>query len=553
VLTGLPGVAAVLFAMRRGVRQVPVLLAIWLVGSGVVGLLGFWATYAGTDVGKAYAYLAFSGSLLLSAWSAWRAGLDRDILARLAVPLGLWALGSAFILFLGFLHGGTFPVPLGMSSMRFVHLPTDDEIPKFFIDWFAAHGHHGAPPLFSGDWMFSDRPPLQVGYGLYQRPFHTDLTGLDYQVLGVVLQQLWIVGLWAVLEAIGCSRRTRGLAMVAVLLSALGIVNGFYVWPKMLPAAFLLGVAALVLSPLWDDLRRSLPAAALIAALCGLAMMGHGSSIFGFVPLAIVAAWRGLPNWRWIGVAVLVGIVVMAPWSAYQKWGDPPGNRLTKWTLAGDIEVDSMSTGEAIRKAYAEVGFDGATELKWDNFKEMIGYEATQGFVDGISDRNLTENVADLRELLFLSLLPSFGLLLLSPIAMLVFYRRRDRAGPEFGFALRTFAVLAIGAVIWGLVVFGGVNDTTTVHIFSYALPILAMAGAVAGLRAVLPRFATAWVSLSAVLSLALYVPALDPFRRTSYSPLAAVLAALALAGFAVVAFGPGKRSWKEPDALPLW
>jgi hypothetical protein len=540
VLTGLPGIAFVLLAMRRGVRQVPVLLAIGLLGSGVVGLLGFWTTYAGTQVGETFAFFAFFGSVVLAIWSAWKAGLDRGILARLAEPLGLWILGSAFLLFLGFLHGGISPVPFGVGSTRFSHpLPTDAELPKFFVDWFAVHGHHGTPPIFPGGWSFSDRPPLQVGYALSQRPFHTDLTGLDYEVLGVVLQQLWIIGLWAVLDAVGCNRRTRGLAMIAALVSGLAIVNGFFVWPKLLPAAFLLAVAALVLSPLWDELRKSLPAAALIAALCGLAMMGHGASIFGIVPLVIVAAWRGLPSWRWIGVAVLAGIVVMAPWSAYQKWGDPPGNRLTKWTLSGDIEIDSMSTGEATRKAYAEAGFDGTLENKWGNFKVMIGYEAAKNTIEGAFNGNLETAVLDFRELNFYNLLPSFGLLLLAPFAMLAGYRRRDRAGPEFAFAVRTFVVLAIGAIVWGLVVFGTLVDDTILHIFSYALPLLAMAGAVAGLRSVFPRFATAWVGLFAVLSLALYVPALSPFPGTSYSPLAALVAAVALVGFVLVALAP--------------
>ena len=192
-----------------------------------------------------------------------------------------------------------------MATTRFSHpLPSDAEIPNYFIDWFAVHGHAGTVPIFPGEWMFSDRPPLQVGYGLYQHPFHTDSTGLDYEVLGVVLQQLWIVGLWALLDAAGLGRRTRGLTMIAVLVSGLAIVNGFFVWPKMLlrrlparrrgagadaalerGAAFVLGGGA--------GRRRS----------AALAMMGHGSSVFGIIPLAIVAAWRGLPSWRWIGVA----------------------------------------------------------------------------------------------------------------------------------------------------------------------------------------------------------------------------------------------------------
>jgi hypothetical protein len=542
VLTGLPGVALVLFAMRRGLTRVPVLLAIGLFGSGVVGLLGFWTAYASVTVGQTFAFLAVFGSVLLAGWSAWGAGLDRGILARLTEPLGLWILGSAFLLFLGFLHGGA-NEPLAMAPSRFSHqLPSDAEIPRFFIGWFAAHGHSGTVPIFPGEWMFSDRPPLQVGYGLYQHPFHSDASGLDYEVLGVVLQQLWIIGLWAVLDAAGLGRRTRGLTMLAVLVSGLAIVNGFFVWPKMLSAAFLLAVAALVLTPIWREVRGSLWGAALIAGLCGLAMMGHGSSVFGIIPLVIVAAWRGLPSRRWIGVGILAGIVVMAPWSAYQKWAEPPGDRLTKWTLAADLGGDHLTTGEAVRKAYSEAGFSGTVENKWVNYKVMLGLEGAPEIAEEAFQGNLATAVAKFRDLIFFFLLPSFTLLLLAPIAMLFGYRRRDRAGPEWGFALRCFAVLVIGAFFWGLLVFGTPVDGTALHIFSYAVPILAMAGAVAGLRAVLPRFAVGWVTLYAVLSLALYVPALTPLPGTSYSALAAVLAALAIAGYAAVAFGAIRR-----------
>lgn len=547
VLTGVPGVAAALFAMRRGVTRTPILVAIALLGSGLVGFLGFWTFYASPTVGETFSFFAFFGSLLLGGWSAWKAGLDRRILAKLAEPLALWILGSAFIVFLGFLHGGT-DEPLTMALTRFSHpLPSDAEIPQFFINWFAAHGHSGTVPIFPGEWMFSDRPPLQVGYGLYQHPFHSDLTGLDYEVMGIVLQQLWIVGLWALLDAVGLNRRLRGLIMVAVLVSGLAIVNGFFVWPKLLPAAFLLAAAAMVLTPLWDEVRRSFWAAALVAALCGLAMMGHGSSIFAIIPLAIVAAWRGLPNWRWIGVALLAGIVVMAPWSAYQKWGDPPGDRLTKWTLAADPGGDELTTGEAIKKAYSEAGVSGTLENKWGNFHEMLGISAVPETVEAAFKGTVGEAVRDLRILIFFYLLPSFTLLLLGPIAMLLFYRRRDRAGPEWWFALRSFAVLVIGAIAWGLIVFGTPIDLTLLHIFSYAVPIIAMAGAIAGLYSVLPRFAIWWVSIYAALSLLLYIPSLDPLPGTAYSPLAAVLAALAIAAYVLVAFG---AAWRPLSAL---
>ncbi len=541
VLTGLPLAAAILCAARIGVRNLPVLLAIGLAASGAVGLLSFWAYYADPVAGESFSYFVLLGSIPLIVWSLYGGQLESALLRRIGTPLALWALGSAFVLFLGFVHGGT-DTPLITATTRFSHpLPGDNQIPIFFAEWFFKHGHDGVPPIFPGEWLVSDRPPLQVGYVLSQRAFGWDVKGLNYQVLGVVLQQLWIVGLWALLVAARLGRLTRGLAMVAVLVSDLAIVNGFFVWPKLLPAAMLLAVAALVMTPLWSGIRRSLWAAALIAGLCGLAMMGHGSSVFGIVPLAAVAAYRGLPSWRWLGVGLAVGIAVMAPWSAFQKYDSPPGNRLAKWTLAGETGIDDRSTTEAILDAYGDAGFHGAFENKKGNFKTMIGDGDAYNTLRAAFDTGkLTEIVRAFRIVFFFYLLPSMGLLLLAPVAMAVAWRRRTRNPAEWSFALTCFAILAIGAVVWGLLVFGGENDTTLVHITSYLLPLLGMCGAVAGLRAAFPRFALVFVGIGALLSLAIYAPALDPPPGSAYSVLGALLAAASLVGFGVLALRNG-------------
>jgi len=549
-LTGLPLAAATLCAARLGVRRVPVLLAIGLAASGAVGLLGFWAFYASPLVGKSFAYLVLFGSILLFVWSLYGGRLERSLLRALSTPLLLWALGSGFLLFLGFVHGGI-DTPLATASTRFSHpLPGDNAIPSFFTDWFFAHGHQGVPPVFPGEWLSSDRPPLQVGYALSQRPFGWDASGLDYQVLGVLLQQLWIVGLWALLSAARVGRTTRALAMVAVLVSNLAIVNGFFVWPKLLPAALLLAVAALVITPLWLDMRRKLWAAGLIAALCALAMLGHGSSVFGIVPLAAVAAYRGLPSRRWIGVGLAVGIALMAPWSAFQKYDDPPGNRLAKWTLAGVVEIDGRGTSEAVFDAYREAGVGGAIENKTQNFLTMAGGEPALETVENAVDTGgLVEVLKALRFVFFLYLLPSLGLLLLAPVLMVV-RLGQQRESAEWSFALNCAAVFVLGAIVWGLVVFGNVDARAVIHIGTYLLPILGICSAVAGLRAVLPRFGFALASLASLLSLALYVPAFDSPPGSAYSLWAAVIAALFLAAFPLIAFY-GEAGPEPLDAIP--
>ncbi len=556
-LTALPGAAAALLAARLGVRSVPVLLATAMAATGVLAMLAFWAYYGDRTLGETVSYLTLFGSIALVVGCLHGGRIERGLLRQLATPLGLWALGSAFLVFFGFLYGGS-DDSIKVAAARFSGpLPADNLLPAYLVEFFYEYGHSGHP-LFPPDWLASDRPPLQVGYLLGQKPFEVFDEEANYQVGAVVLQQLWIVGLWALLLAARVRRVTRGLVMGTVLLSDLALLNGFFVWPKLLPAAMLLAAAALTITPLWQELRRSIWAAVLVGALLGVALMGHGSSVFGVIPLALVAAWRGLPSWRWLGVAALVVIAVMAPWSAYQKYGEPPGNRLLKWSLAGVSEIDDRGTVETIVDSYREVGIGGAIHNKGQNFVTMLGggpaWEAVQRADDALGSGDLEGMVREVRLILFFNFLPALGLLLLAPFAMLA-GRRRARGSPEdWSFALTCFAAVGIGLIGWGLLAFGDLASRTVLHVCSYLLPILAFAGCVAGLRAVFPRFAIYYAALAATVMLAFYVPYLEPPPppvETSFSLWAALLAALSLAGFGAVVFkahGAPESPGFDPD-----
>lgn len=544
VLTGLPGAAAALLFARRGVSHVPVLLAIGLVATGLVAVVSFWAYYADPLVGKSFAALALFGSAAAIAASLGGGRVDPALLRGLAVPAGLWALGSAFVLFLGFAHGGV-ETPLATAATRFSgELPSDADIPRFFAEWFYFNGHEGTPLVYPGEWLSSDRPPLQIGFVLAQRPVAWDGNGLHYQVLGVVLQQLWIVGLWALLTAARVGRVTRALAVSLALVSGLVLVNGFYVWPKLLPAAFLLAAAALVLTPLWERTRSDPRAAALLAALFALALLGHGASVFAALGLAAIAAVRGLPSLRWLGIAVAVGAVLMVPWLAYQSYGDPPGNRLQKWMLAGEIEVDERSTPEATVDAYSAEGFGGAIHNKGQNLVTIAGggpaFETAEDAVEAAREGEFDDAVSRVRAIAFFYLLPSLGALLLAPLLMAARRRSRGRgpaADRDWRFALVCFAFVAVSCLAWALLLFGNEPSRTVLHVSSYAMPLLAIAGAVAGLRAVAPRFALWYLGAAGALSLALYVPSLDPPPAASgYSAVILLLAAASLAGFLALA-----------------
>lgn len=579
VLLALPGVAATLVVARRGSRNVPMLLAVGLAAGGIVAMLTFWAYFADPLLGKALSFVVLLGSLGVLAHCLWRGRWAPGLLAQLATPLGLWLLGSMFLTFLGFLHGGA-DSPIAMSSTRFSgQLPSDNDIPHFFAEWFYVHGHHGAVPVYPPDWLSSDRPPLQVGYVLTQRAFGWDPNvGLNYQLLCIGLQQLWIVGLWALLLAARVGAFTRALTMLAVLISDVAILNGFFVWPKMLPAAMVLAAAALLLTPAWKDARHDWRSAILVSTLLGLAMLGHGSSVFAIIPLLMVAAFRGLPSWRWLGIALTVGVVLLAPWSAYQKYSDPPGNRLTKWMLAGRTEfngqfVESEGKGptfekigevapagkeesalESILSAYREAGFGGVLHNKGQNFVEMVGggpaLATLEEGIDRAGEGHFGFAIREVRAILFYNLLPSLGLLLLAPLIMLLARKNRLRNPVEWHFSLVCYAVFIVGAITWGLLLFGTFPARTFIQSGSYVIPVLGICAGVAGLRSVLPNFATWFVGTGALLMFLLYVPSLTPPPGTAYSPLAAILMVAGLVGFLALAMRDVRPAWSLPGRL---
>ena len=557
-LLGAPGVAAAIYATSRGVREVPVRLGIALAASGVSAFAAFWAYYADPTVGQTWDFVLLGGSALLVAW-LWREGrIERAALAPLAVPLGLWVLGCCFVVFLGFLHGGTGNA-IPMSALRFsFQLPSDNDIPRYFTEWFATHGHQNPPPVYPPDWLMSDRPPLQIGYALSQRGFMPTERELHYEILCVGVQSLWIVGMWAVLVAARLRPLTRGLAMVTAMFSDVAILHGFFVWPKLIAAAFLLAALAVVISPTWDRERRDPRLGALVGALIALAMLAHGSSIFGVIPLGLLAIWRGLPSSRWLAAGAVSLLALLVPWTAYQHYADPPGNRLLKWQLGGDLTVDSKGTLQAIEDGYSEAGFDGTVDNKLANFEEMAGWPRAKDDLELAADDLEAGKpglaAAAIRDTRFFSLFPFLGLLLIAIPAMLVGRRRAGRSEDEWRFALLCFAFLALACLAWGLLLFGTPDSRATIHVSSLAVPLLGLVGCVAGLRSVFPRFAAWLVGVNVLCVLALYTPSLTPPPGSSYSPLTAVLTLLSFAGFTWLAFGldSGGKLFGHARALAL-
>jgi hypothetical protein len=556
-LTAIPGVAAALLALRQGVRQEAILLCIGLAGSGAAAMLTFWVYFGVPSLGGFCAYTLFFGSIALIAWLWPQVSQHRALLRRLAVPLGLWALASLFIVFFGFLHGGT-EKAVETASYRFSTQPspfaTDSSIPFFFSEWIFS-GSPGPAPVFDPGWLFSDRPPLQVAYVLTQHVFGWDTETLHYEVLGVILQQFWVIAMWALLMAARVSSRTRALVMVGALVSDVAITNSFYVWPKLLGAAFVIAALALLVAPRESTLKASPATVVLLGALAALAFLAHGTSAFGLIPVALVAIWRGLPGWRWLAAGAAAALLLVGPWLAYQHYGDPPGNRLVKWSLAGSAAIDDRGTLETIFDEYGKAGVGETLENKWKNFLTMAGGNPAIGaptegqvpFGDVVTEIGDTVSAvahgrfgiaaSKVREIRHWHLLWALGILLLA-LPLIAFGRLRGawRDNDDWRFARFCLIVFGLGAVFWGLLMFGSVAGRSVTTASSLALPLVGIAAVVAGVRATYPRWAAWLVGANVVTVLILYVPYLPPLPGDSYSPFAAVATLASLVGFLLLA-----------------
>jgi hypothetical protein len=278
----------------------------------------------------------------------------------------------------------------------------------------------------------------------------------------------------------------------------------------------------------------------LISALFALAFLAHGGSLFGILPLVVAAGLRGVPTVRWVTAGLICGLVLMVPWSLYQRYEDPPGNRLVKWMFAGAHAVDDRTSVEALEDAYAAVGVNGGVRNKLGNFSTMLGGPAVfvrmRSTVKLAAAGRLGQAIGQVRIDRFFGFLPSLGIAALAAVAMLIWPARGRRNRDDWTFARRSLGCAISGCLFWGILMFGDPETRTVIHAGSLALPLLALAGCVAGVAAVSTRWAALVVAFHCTIALALYVPVLDPVPATTLSAAAAAGALLALVGFVAVA-----------------
>ena len=405
---------------------------------------------------------------------------------------------AMFILWIGlypFTWDGTqWDIPMN----RWRNMPPDNFIPLLFADMLK-RGSIVSPML--GDWLSSDRPPLQTGIFLMLAPVQPGGTGtLAYQAISTWAQTLIIIPIGVLLKHRSL-RKIRSSMLVCVSFSSLVILNGLFVWPKLLAATYCL----IYFIHLFRDASHK-SSWVICAVAAAMALLSHGGSLFILIGITLAYLASGHLNISKLIKTSLLCIVAYIPWIAYQKLIDPPGDRLIKYHLAGVIPVTPDSLASTLHQAYANLTFSSWMTGRIANLHVHVSGllkffpESFQAFAS--ASRPSVQTVIE-NSFFF----PSYSSWFASPLIALMaipilLITRKKSALPRLAGPMLTSTVLT--ALCFSLMMF--VPGSTIIHHGSYLYPVFTMLIALGSAGIVNARFALVITALNLALAYLCYV-----------------------------------------------
>lgn len=481
VLAITPGVALLSLMARYRQLGPATGLGLLFAGTGTAGMAGFWAWFASPEFGRAFAVVLFIASIVTIGLCGRRGELRH---LDLSLPLSLALLVGLMFTGIAFLQGGIADEAWHTVAARY-WLAYDNEIPFLFASRVAAH--QSLQGFLYGDWLSSDRPPLQTGLILLQWPLWGNRATAN-QLLSSGLQNAWLPAVWVVLRVRGLSVRRVLVVVLSTAATGAVFLNSVYAWPKMLAGALALAAFAILVSHSASD--RWPGAGVLVACLAALSMLTHGGTAFAVIALAPFAyLFRRRITLRAVAVCAGAALALYVPWGLYQRFVDPPGNRLLKWQLGGIIQIDKRGSLQAIIQQYQSLSLHRILGNKWDNLVTLVVNPTL--WRTEIADPGWHGFVGLARVAQINDLLPAAGPLLLGALALFIPSARRNLAQVK---PLATFIGLAL--ILWVVLLFGGEVVTTTIIQGPYAAVVLFI-GLCALAVAALPKV-IAWTVLAA-------------------------------------------------------
>jgi hypothetical protein len=551
----LPAVTGLLVAVWAGVDSRPAQAIFALAAPCVVAFVasGFYLVSPGVGHVAAIACYCLAVIPGVALFFGLGAGRVLKALRFWAFPALMAPAAAAVSLGIGFLYGGT-NSPLRLEESRYVkRLANDNVLPRAFGVQLES-ALRPLPHFVSAPWLSSDRPPMETSVYVLVRALLPigDPHALVYQVVGTLLQSLWLPALWCLLFVVGVPRWLTAGGLASIAVSGFVLFNSFYVWPKLFPAAFVVLLSALVLTGDWDAARARITGGLACGVAAGVAMLAHEGTALALIPLGVMvlATRKRWPKPRCVAAAVGVLVALMLPWLLYQHYYDPPGTDLTKLQLAGAGTSDKQSLVSSIVGAYEHESLGRFWSDKWSNVATIFDQEPQEArdlasltanlFASGgdASAKRLAA-VADLRSLSFSYYFPTLGLMLLGPLAWAIAAWLRRQRGPDMALAGRVWVFLLIALPLWAFILFG--PQSTTNEQGSYAFELLAFAAALIGLSRLSRALAAVVVALQLAIGIVVYATVDPVFSYTIPKPGPAQAGEVALfaVGLLVVAALP--------------
>jgi hypothetical protein len=466
--------------------------------SALLGYLAFWTYFCSPRLG----YLLSLGWLGFALWCCLWAKVDGKLLRQrlldpdLAEPLGFtFLIGLVyFAIFHSVQFKEKFPFNWNQTQMLARYpgfiMARDEEIPYGLA--FLMHAgrdprslsyhRESGKPFFYGDWRASDRPPLQAGLILLPFPAFTWLVHpieqpigetvvlraeqIFYQIAGTIYQCTWIPCAWLLLASHGLRGRNAMLPLLMIVCTGFFYLNSVYLWPKSLSAG--LGGYACYAVLKWLN-RRTVTNGIeatdvdlyLGSVAGGLALLAHGGAFFAMLALAgwclmrLLLLRRLVASLKPLLASALLLAALLIPWVLYQKFYDPPGDRLIKWHLGGQQEVDeSRSAWEVVTQAYQSRTVQEHLQLKLRNFVRILGIPPSHSDLAHSQDFLTWWRGCEYHYVTF-----ALGLLWLGlPILVLRPWPAWDLAG-----------LAGLGLLVWWLMMF----EIASLHLSSYPTILL--------------------------------------------------------------------------------
>lgn len=460
----LPGLAAMITISRYYRIHECFKLPIIFTSIGILGHLAVYLYLFANEWGKLFSLLTNIGSISILIFS--RRKLLHEFSKQLnSTPIILIIITALFIWSTAMITYSR-ESSIEVSKFRFCAASTTDSI----IPYLFAERLYFEEPLqpFAGEWLTSDRPPLQTGLFLLQRPFL--LKSLpQYHVLGAILQCTLFASVFHFVFSIF---RDRKLALISVLLSllcGLTLQNAFYVWPKLLSASFVFYAYALLFVTEQELIRGKKLRWILMGLSASLALLSHGGSIFGLFALPFCILLR--PSFRKIQYPIIAALSFFAcysPWVTYQKLVDPPGDRLLKWHLAGSPEVDDRGSLEALFDAYSNLSFHDWWRARNKNFEAVT--RKWEQYFPLLHPKYAAQGFFKFKKYNFIHFVFSLGVLNAAWIGLLVLFLKRTNEASRIR---ELFCILISGLFFWCVAIY--TPGRTTLWQGSYFLSYLAI------------------------------------------------------------------------------